>query len=334
MIRPVPGRRLALVAAASVLALGLAACGGDDGGNDGGSATGTTTTTETPVRGSDSIKITYQDYGYVVSGPLTSGGTIELKNAGKEFHMIHAIKLKRGKTLEDLQAVLKKAAGGEEAVATEAAPTTTTGGRGGQQDDPFADLGQDVGLPSNIMGPGAKAAVTVPGLDPGTYAIVCLIPTEGDGVPHFAKGMVNQFQVGEGATPPTPTADATYKVSKGNAVEGPATLTAGEHTIKFEAVGEGAGDLEPGIGRLKRGTTFSALDKAMTDLFKGEAPPPQGAADKVPGTIIFGGGDLNEVTSYYLRVTLASGNWFIVAEDGDDEDDPAVPKELLSIKVA
>jgi hypothetical protein len=320
---------------ASVLALGLAACGGNDGGNDGENATGTTTTTEPPVKGSDSIKITYQDYGYVVSGPLTSGGTIELKNAGKEFHMIHAIKLEKGKTLEDLQAVLQQAAGGEEAAASDGAPTETTGGGGdGQQDDPFAALGEDVGLPSNVMGPGAKAAVTVPGLDPGTYAIVCFIPTEGEGVPHFVKGMVSQFQVAEGPTPATPTADVTYKVSKGNAVEGPATLTAGEHTIKFEAVGEGAGDLEPGIGRLKRGATFAGLDKALADVFEGEAPPPQGAADKVPGTVIFGGGNLNEVTSYYLRVTLAAGNWFIVAEDGDDEDDPAVPKELLSIKVA
>jgi hypothetical protein len=146
--------------------------------------------------------------------------------------------------------------------------------------------------------------------------------------------MVGQFEVVDGATPATPSADATYKVSKGKAVEGPATLTAGEHIIKFEGVGDGAGDLEPGIGRLKAGATFASLDKALADLFEGEAPPPAGAANKVPGSIIFGGGDLNDVTSYYLRVTLDSGNWFIVAEDGDDADDPSPPKELLQIKVA
>jgi hypothetical protein len=339
MIRRTPGRKLALLTLAAVLALGLAACGDDDGGN----AADTTTTTEAEEKGSDSIRITYQDFAYEVSGPLTAGGTIELSNAGKEFHMIHAIKLNDGKTLKDVQALLEQESGGgdegggDETTTTEAATTETSGdeGGGGEQDDPFADLGEDVGLPSNFMSPGAKAAVTVPDLEPGSYAIMCFIPVEGgEGEPHFARGMINQFKVVEGETPATPSADATYKVSKGKAVEGPATLTAGEHTIRFEGVGDGAGDLEPGIGKVNAGTTFAQLDKVLSDLFEGEAPPPKGAASTIPGSVVFGGGNLNDLTGYYVRVTLDAGTWFVVAEDGDDEDDPSPPKELIQIKVS
>ena len=337
MIRRTPGRKLALLALASLLALGLAACGDDEP-----NAADTTTTTEAEEKGSDSIKITYQDYAYEVSGPLTAGGTIEFANAGTEFHMISAIKLKAGKTLEDVRSLLTKLSeeNGEEGAdatttTTEAKSSATTAGDegGGEEEDPFAALGDDPGLPGNVMGPGSEAAVTLPDLEPGNYAIMCFIPTEGEGAPHFTKGMVNELKVVEGKTPATPSADATYKVAAGKAVEGPATLTAGKHTLKIEGSGD-AGELEPGIAKANAGTTFAQLDKALSDLFESDTPPPKGAASKVPGELTFAGFDLRKSSGYYLTVDLEPGNWFLVAEDSDDEDDPSPPKELIQIKVA
>ena len=336
MIRRTPGRKLALLALASMLALGLAACGSDDEPN----AADTTTTTEVEEKGSDSIKITYQDYAYEVSGPLTAGGTIELSNAGKEFHMMGVVKLKAGKTLKDAQSLLTKLSeeeggGEEETTTTEADSSATTAAEegGGEEEDPFAELGDDPGLPGNVMSPGAEVAITLPDLDAGNYAIMCFIPTEGEGTPHFAKGMINEFKVVEGETPATPSADATYKVAAGKAVEGPATLTAGKQTLKIEAVGD-AGDLEPGIGKANAGTTFAQFDKALSDLFESDAPPPKGAASKVPGQLTFAGFDLRKSSGYYITVDLDPGNWFLVAEDSDDEDDPSPPKELIQIKVS
>lgn len=371
-------RKMALLALMAMLGLGVAACG-----DDGGDAADATTTTEAEVEGSDTIQIDYVDYAYEVSGPLTAGGTIELANKGDEFHMIHAAKLKPGKTLKDVQEVVEQefsGGGGEEGGGSDGPSTTseeetsrafqgddststssrsgsstsTTAGRSGggstgstageqgggeeggseEEEDPLADIAEDVGLPSNFMSPGAKAAITLPDLEPGTYAIMCFIPTEGEGTPHIAKGMINEFEVVEGDAPAEPTADATYKVEAGKAVSGPATLEAGEQTIKFEGVGDGAAELEPALGKLDPGTSFAELDKILSELFESEDPPAKGAADDIPGDIIFAGADLGEVGSFYLTVTLEAGNYAIVAEDSDDESDPATPKELIQIKVS
>lgn len=59
------------------------------------------------------------------------------------------------------------------------------------------------------MSPGESVELTVPNLQPGTYALVCFIPGEGEGTPHFAQGMVGQLDVVAGQAPAPPTADAT-----------------------------------------------------------------------------------------------------------------------------
>lgn len=135
------------------------------------------------------------------------------------------------------------------------------------------------------MSPGESAEVTGANLQPGTYALMCFIPTEGDGAPHFTKGMVGQLEVVAGQAPAPPTADATYRLAPGRPVEGPATLTAGRRTLRFEAAA-GSQQLEPGLGRLNPGTTFEQLDQAFVDLFESEEPPPEGAARNTPGLLV------------------------------------------------
>ena len=352
MHRRTRGRSLALLGLAAMLALGLAACGDDDD-----EPAQATSTTEAEAQGSDTIQIEYVDYAYAVSGALNAGGTIEFENSGKEFHMVGATKLKPGKTLDDVKAVVEQAfaeqdgggEGGEDednpavettrASRSQGATTTTAeggeGGEGGGEDEnPFDEVGEEVGLPGNVMAPGAAASVTLPDLEPGTYAILCFIPTEGEGTPHAAKGMINQFEVVEAdAAPAEPTADATYKVEKGKAVAGPATLTPGEHTIKFEGVGD-ASELEPAIFRINPGTSLTQFDQKLTQLFESEEPPPKGAAASIPGLILWSGFDLEDTTSYYVTVDLEPGNYVIAAEDSDEEDAPAIPKELIQVKVA
>jgi hypothetical protein len=291
--------------------LGLSACSDDKKET----TEGASTTTAAPV-GSPTMSVTMADYSYTVSGPMTAGGTIKIANKGTEFHMMGVGKLKAGKTIQDFQTVLQNASGPP----AEGAP------------DPTADVVEQMGLPGNVMGPGQSADLTLPSLKAGTYAMACFVPTEGEGAPHFTKGMISQFEVVEGTTPPLPTADATYKIAPGKAVEGPATLTAGSHTLKFEAA-PGSDQLEPGIGKINPGTNFTELNDAINAIFEGDQPPPKGVANQVPGQVIFGAFDLNDVTTFYVTTNFTAGNYGIIAEDTDVKDRPKPPKEYIGITV-
>ncbi len=356
-----PHRRFAgILALSALMAAGLGACGDDD-----------TTGSDAP-EGSDSVSIEMGDYSFTVSGPLTAGGSIKLSNIGKEIHMVGLGKLKPGKTMADLQTALSQAgppeggagetttsvAGGTTSTSvaggtttttraggtttTTAAGTTTTaagattttaaGGGAGEEQDPTADIITDVGLPGGFMGPGESAEVSAANLTEGSYALICFIPTEVEGMPHFAKGMVNQLEVVGGTTPSKPTADATYKLAKGLPVEGPATLTAGKHTLQFDAAA-GSEQLEPGLTMLNPGATLAQLNDAFVRIFESDAPPPKGAADLIPAKVIYGGFDMEDVTSFYLTVDLKPGNYYILAGDTDEENAPQPPIEMLNITV-
>ncbi|MEY2476144.1 MAG: hypothetical protein QOG87_1459 [Actinomycetota bacterium] len=319
------------ISLAVLLAFGLTACGSDDEGSDTGAQSG--------GDGSDTVQIEYVDYGYKVSGPLTAGGTIEFTNAGKEVHMMFLGKLKAGKTLAEVQELLAQMGGeeqggeggGDPAVDTTGPSqpdTTAAEAAGGEDENPLVDVMDEIGIPWNLMTPGASAAVTAPDLAPGDYAMICFLPTEGTGEPHFAKGMVNQLEVVEGDVA-EPKADVTYKIAAGKAPDGPANLTAGEHTVKFEKVGDGD-ELEPSIGKLDTGKTFVEVDAAFESLFGGEEPPPKGSGEGLPADVFIGGDFLTE-KSFYVTMEFVPGKYVIVAEDSEDEEDVSPPKELLDV---
>lgn len=357
MLQRARWNRVAVVLVVAVMGLGLAACGGD--GDDEEASTQTTTTTTAAPQGSPVVTIDMIDHAFQVSGPLTAGGTLKIANRGSEFHMIGFGRFKPGKTIGDLQQALSAAAGpggasptttvgstittapGATTTTTRGSTTTTarassttstTGPAGGRDQDPTAEIVDEVGLPGGLMGPGESVELTVPSLQPGTYALICFLPTEGEGTPHFAKGMVGQLEVLPGTAPPPPTADATYRLAPGTAIEGPATLTAGRHTLKFEAAA-GSEQLEPGIARLNAGTSFQRFETALENLFEGDDPPAKGAASRVPGQIVYGGFDLGPVTTFYLATDFKVGNYVIVAED-TDVSSAGAPKELISVRVS
>jgi hypothetical protein len=340
-------RRVVALVLAALMAAALGACGDDDD-----EATATTTTTEAAPEGSPTVQVEYIDHGYRVSGPLVAGGTLELRNTGQEFHMMALGRFKPGKTLDDLREALSRSGppggGGPEEGDGQQGPTTTATGSapgeyaqaqeeggqegGGQEEDPTADVLDEVGLPGNFISPGQAAEVTVPDLGPGTYGLLCFIPTEGEGVPHFAKGMVGELVVTEGDAP-EPSADVTYRATPGRAVDGPATLSAGRHTIRFEASGPGSEELEPGIARLNPGTTISELDQYFSRLFESEDPPPKGAGGRAPGQILFSAFDFGPTKSFFLTVDLTPGNYAVIAEDTDKEDRPRPPREMINVRV-
>lgn len=346
-------KRVRVVSLVAVAALGVAACGDDDE-----DSAETTTPTTARAQGSASVTVDMTEMAFAVSGPLTAGGTLKVANRGKEFHVMAMGKLRPGKTLADVQTALSQAGppggggGGPEETTTStgrgATTTTARGGTtttaaggarggegegGGEEEDPLDEVAEEVGWPGNFMSPGESAEVSASNLTPGTYAFVCFVPTEGEGTPHFAKGMIGQMQVVEGTAPSAPSSDATYRVAPGRAVEGPATLSPGRHVLKIEAA-SGSEQLEPSLARLNPGTTYQQLDQAFTTLFESEEGPPPGAASRVPGQIVFGGFDLEGITTSYLTVDLKPGNYILIAEDTDPEERPSPPREMINIRVA
>ena len=292
------------------------------------------------------------EYSYIVGGALKPGGTIRLSNAGKEFHMMGLLKLKEGKTIADVTALLEQfaAEGGEEegptttaaggattTTASGASGTTVPGAEGegegeGEEEDPFTELGDDVGAPGSFMGPGQKAEITVPSLDEGTYAMICFLPTEGGGPPHFAQGMTGEFTV-VGDEAAEPTADATFKLEVGKAVTGPTTLTAGRHVLKFEGAA-GSEQLEPGLAKLNQGATIGDVNRAF-EAFETEDDfvLPVNAASQIPAQLVIGLFDLLDADEVYVAVDLTAGTYAIDAHDADPEDAPLDPVETLTFTV-
>lgn len=107
-------------------------------------------------------RVTLAEYSATFSAPLASGRhTLRIENTGRQPHEFLLVRLKPGKTPEDV------------------AHWSEIG-----QEGP-APVEQWVGLASIPSGGVAWLDVTI---TPGTYAIVCFSPDRADGRPHFLHG--------------------------------------------------------------------------------------------------------------------------------------------------
>jgi hypothetical protein len=252
------------------------------------------------------------EYGFQVKGSAVSGGTVRLTNSGKEIHMIVMGRLKPGKKATDILPALQI----EDEEASQKA---------------FDEVVEEVEAPSpqGLFGPGS---VDVPvSVDPGSYALMCFIPTVDDAIPHAAKGMINEMKVEEGEAE-TQKPDATYQVTPGKATTGPETLTKGRHVIQVDAAA-GSDDLEPILVRLDDGKTFGDMFAAVNGLF-GEDPPKKGYLDEWPGELPFALSDFGGREKVSVAVDLEPGTYVLMALDTDaDEPSPDAP-EQITIKVS
>jgi hypothetical protein len=226
------------------------------------------------------------------------------------------------------------AAGGSTTTAESGVSTTrpAEGATGGEEEeDPTLEVIDEVGMPGTFQGPGQRAEITVPDFGEGTYAMICFIPTEGGGPPHFAQGMIGQLTVaGEQAA--EPTADATFRIESGKAITGPSSLQAGRRVLKFEAVGDGADQLEPGMAKLNQGATVADINQAFETLFMTESLPTNAAA-QVPGQLVASLFDFGEARSVYVATDLSAGTYGVVGNDTDPEDVPLDPVEKTTFTV-
>ena len=325
----------ALVALTAV-ALLAAGCGDDDEGvgdaDDASEDAGDDVTSGDDGSGEDDASdddeavsatadVTMVDFGYEVSGTLGAGvQSFTTRNDGDELHMMGIGKLKDGASIEAFAAALTEQ--GEEGGTDERAEEDATeeGNESGEEGggDPFAEFIEgEVGTPGHILLPGVEQTITLPtGLDAGSYALICFIPSEGDGVPHFAKGMVNELVVTDedgGGTAPTPSGE--YSLADDAEPAGPAELSAGEVTLAVTNDGEIGKDFI--VANLDEGEDFSSFDEFFVSTFEGEEPPPEGAAGLAPGEIRGSTFEISPGQTIYLTVELTAGTWYFVSTMND-----------------
>jgi hypothetical protein len=272
-------RRAAVTVAASA-ALALVACGGGgigDGDDDGA---------DIPT-----LEITGIDYGYEAPAGVPGGLTsVRFENAAAtEDHQAQLVRLNDGVTFDDFTAALESA-------------------------ESEADI---LGLGTLAGGPGAGAgglAEATIDLEPGTYAVLCLIPSPEDGVPHVAKGMIASLEVAEpeGDQPEPPVADVSVALQDFE-FDIPSSLAAGVTT--FGVVNNGPQPHEIAFIRAEEGVSYQdVLDIILVP--PGSAPPPA-----EPPLFAFAGqmAVLSDGGSGFTTINLAPGTYALLCFVTDPE---------------
>lgn len=302
---------------ATLVVATFAACGDDDDQTD----TAATSTT-TGGQATNELDVEMIDYAYKVNGAIQSGlVTINSVNTGQEWHMAAYGRLKPGKTAADLTKALQEQGGGPE---------------GGEQEDPTAEfIEEEMGSPGHILQPGQRQSLTVE-LEPGNYVMMCFIPTEGEGTPHFAKGMVSSFEVGdEQAEVAAPKEDAAITLPDNAEPTGvPPTVASGRRTFKLTSAGTKGKDFA--IGQITSGEPNepATFDKYFGTVFEQEGGPPKGAAKQAPGTLYGMTFEVDPGQAVWLTVDLKAGEVFFVnttnaeSESDEDQDDRFVKVQV------
>ena len=286
----------------------LAGCGSDDDTST-ASATGTGSATAAPDAGENTLNVEMVDYGYKVDGEVGPGVvTLASTNTGKEIHMAGIGKLKAGKTVADVVA------------ATKAPPPE--GGAGEGEDPIGALLEKEIDAPGHILLPGQTQSLTVSNvLDAGEYVMLCFIPTEGEGMPHFAKGMVAGFTVAaEKSDAKEPEADAEITLGDDADPVGVTELKAGKQVLKVTATGSKGKDFL--VATLQPGKTVDDVDKFFESEYEKEGGPSKGAATRIPATVHASTFEIHPGQSIWMTVELKAGEVVLNSTTNPADDAP------------
>jgi uncharacterized cupredoxin-like copper-binding protein len=236
------------------------------------------------------VTVHAKEFAFIAPSRIAAGTTtFRLVNDGQEVHQISILKLTDGKTLADYTAAIRANR-----------PTPWAVGAGGP----------------NAAGPGQTIDATVT-LEPGSYVLLCWVPSPGALVPHMAKGMIQPLTVtAPGAVAPAhasttsapePAPDVRlelfeygFKFSK--------PLTAGRHTIQVTNVG--TQEHEAAFVKLAPGKTMKDVDAWFESGQKG--PPPITPA---PGMAGLGRGRTGTFTT-----TLTPGRYGVACFIPDVKD--------------
>lgn len=245
------------------------------------------------------VTVTARDYRFDAPASIPAGTvTFKLKNTGKEIHHLWIVQLADGRTPAEFTAIMKN--WGSELKM----PKWAT----------------DVGGP-NSADPSQVADGTMT-LDPGTYMLVCWIPSS-DGMLHVMKGMVRPLTVtARGATKAAePTADINVMLDD-YVFELSTPITAGRHTIRVD--NRATQSHEVVIGRLHEGHSMKDAIVWMNAGQYGQSPVTAigGAAGLATGRHMFFTADFKP-GKYVLLCFIPD------AKDGKAHSDHGMIKEIV-----
>ncbi|HEX6807074.1 MAG TPA: hypothetical protein VF118_03755 [Gemmatimonadaceae bacterium] len=224
------------------------------------------------------LTITATDYMFDAPAQIPAGfTTIRVVDSGREPHQAALLRLEQGKTYADFTAAIKAM---------------------GKQEGPPPAWIVDAGGPNPPMPNGTSEAIEY--LAPGTYAIVCFVPSP-DGTPHIAKGMMRELTV----TPATgttaaaaPNADASVTLADYTFTDA-APLTTGHHLIRV--TNNGPQSHEVVLIRLQPGKTGAQFAQWVNGM---KGPPPGallgGIAAMAPGDTAYFPADLTPGTYAFV----------------------------------
>lgn len=259
----------------------LAACATKETGKNASTADSAATPVAVAVA-PHQMTVIATDFKFDAPDAVPSGMmTIHLVDNGTELHHVAFVKLNDGKTMSDVEQLLK----------SKGAPPAW-----------FVDAG---GV--NPPHPGGGMASATEMLEPGNYVLLCFVESVG-GVPHFTKGMMRPLTVTASAGPsaPAPEADIVVTLSDYSfTLSKP--LTAGKHTIRIESNGTQSHELF--LGRLAPGK--KAADIPVWAL-NPVGPPPAEPLGGVPA--------MAHGMSAYITVEFAPGEYALICFLPDVKD--------------
>lgn len=203
------------------------------------------------------LTVTARDFVFAAPATIPAGlTTVRLVNQGTEMHHAQLVRLDEGHTVQELMQA----------------------GHG-----PLPAWARFVGGP-NVPAPQGFTEATLQ-LEPGTYALVCFIPSA-DGVPHLMKGMVKPLTVVPARQPsaPAPAADVRLTL-RDYAYEITPEITAGRHVIQVENAA-----VQPHEVAIMRLAPDKTAHDVVAWLSAPEGPPP---ALPVGGTTLLSTGEDN-----------------------------------------
>ena len=237
------------------------------------------------------------DYRFEAPASIGAGTTtFKLQNEGKEPHHLWIVRLTDGKTPVDFTKVMKTWGSALKMPA----------------------WAVDVGGP-NTAGSKETAEGTMT-LEPGTYMLVCWIPSP-DGMLHVMKGMVKEMKVtGPASAAAEPNADITMMMDD-YSFDLSKPITAGRHTIRFE--NRAAQSHEAVIARLLPDKT---LAQAVKWLNAGQAGP-------APIEMLGGASGLAKGRHMFITADFPAGRYALLcfipdAKDGKPHFDHGMVKEI------
>jgi hypothetical protein len=265
---------------AVLLATGLVA----GGCSDSGEVHAVRRASAEPVAKPNVLEVDAEDFYFRTRQNVPAGmTTIRLNAVGSELHHVQVVKLGAGHDLSDLVSQLGKR-------------------------EPLPEWITLVGGP-NAPVPGGGVSEATVNLEPGDYALICLIPSA-DGVPHVMKGMMVPLSViaADGPTS-APVADVRM-VLRDYAFDITPALIHGPHTIRVENAATQPHEVF--IARLEPGKTPADM---LSWIVSRQGPPP---AMPVGGATFIAPGGVN-----YLTVDLQPGEYGLfcfVPDAGDGKE--------------